>query len=50
MERHGIDEQAAFAMLRDEARRTNRKMMDLANAVVRSHRMLPGPPTSAAVG
>jgi AmiR/NasT family two-component response regulator len=44
MERHSIDEQAAFAMLRNEARRTNRKMVDLANAVVGSHRMLAGQP------
>jgi AmiR/NasT family two-component response regulator len=41
MERHGIDEQAAFEMLRTEARRTNRKLLDLAEAVVTSRSMLP---------
>jgi response regulator NasT len=41
MERHGIDEQDAFNMLRDEARRTNRKLVDLAEAVVTSRSMLP---------
>jgi response regulator NasT len=41
MERHGIDEQAAFAMLRDESRRTNRKLVELAEAVVTSRSMLP---------
>jgi response regulator NasT len=45
MERHGIDEQTAFAMLRNEARRTNRKLVDLADAVVDGHPMLPGRPT-----
>lgn len=41
MERHEIDERAAFDMLRDEARRTNRKLVDLAEAVVTSRVMLP---------
>jgi response regulator NasT len=41
MERHGIGEQAAFDMLRDHARRTNWKMVDLADAVVIGHPMLP---------
>jgi response regulator NasT len=41
MERHGIDERAAFDMLRDHARRTHRKVVDLAQAVVASHAMLP---------
>ena len=41
MERHGIDEQAAFGMLRDHARRTNRKLIDLAEAVVSGHPLLP---------
>ena len=41
MERHGIDEQAAFDMLRDQARRTHRKLVDLAEAVVASLPMLP---------
>lgn len=41
MERHDIDEQAAFSMLRDQARRSNRKLIDVADAVVASRAMLP---------
>jgi response regulator NasT len=41
MERHSIDEEHAFNMLRDEARRTQRKLVDVAEAVVGSHRLLP---------
>jgi AmiR/NasT family two-component response regulator len=41
MERHGINEQAAFGMLRDQARRTNRKVVDLADAVVAGQPLLP---------
>lgn len=42
MERHGIDEQAAFNILRDHARRHNRKMVDLAEEIVSTHALLPG--------
>jgi len=48
MERHGIDEQAAFEMLRGQARRTNRKLIDVAEAVTLGHRILPAKPTGAA--
>jgi AmiR/NasT family two-component response regulator len=41
MERHGIDEQAAFEMLREQSRVGNRKLIDLATAVVDGHRLLP---------
>lgn len=41
MERHGIGEQEAFIMLRDRARRTQRKLVDVADAVVTGHPMLP---------
>ena len=41
MERHDIDEQTAFNMLRDTARRTQRKIIDVADAVVTSRSMLP---------
>jgi AmiR/NasT family two-component response regulator len=41
MERHDIDEKAAFDMLRDTSRRTNRKLIDIADAVVTSRSMLP---------
>jgi response regulator NasT len=47
MERHSIDEQRAFAMLREHARATNRKLLDVASAVVDGHRLLPrNPPAS----
>jgi AmiR/NasT family two-component response regulator len=45
MERHGIGEEDAFTMLRDRARRTQRKLVDVADAVVTSHPMLPALPT-----
>ena len=41
MERHSIDEHAAFAMLRDHARSVNRRMVDVASAVVDGHALLP---------
>ena len=44
MERHGIDEQAAFNMLRDQARQTQRKLVDVADAVASSHTLLPSRP------
>jgi response regulator NasT len=44
MERHGIGEQAAFNMLRDEARRSNRKLIDIADAVVSVYSLLPAEP------
>jgi AmiR/NasT family two-component response regulator len=33
---------AEFAMLRDHARANNRKLIDIANAIVDGHRLLPG--------
>jgi AmiR/NasT family two-component response regulator len=41
MERHGIDDVAAFELLRDASRTDNRKLLDLATAVVDGHRLLP---------
>jgi len=41
MERHGIDEQQAFGMLRDQARQTQRRLVDIADAVVTGHPLLP---------
>jgi response regulator NasT len=46
MERHNIDEQAAFDILRDQARRTHRKLVDIADAVVASRSMLPARPNA----
>jgi AmiR/NasT family two-component response regulator len=42
MERHSVPEEEAFSMLRTNARRTNRKVVDIAEAVVLSHQLLPG--------
>jgi AmiR/NasT family two-component response regulator len=42
MERHSVDETTAFEMLRDHARATNRKLIDVAAAVVDGHALLPG--------
>jgi two-component system, response regulator PdtaR len=41
MERHAVDEKQAFTMLREEARRTNRKITDVAEAVALSVNLLP---------
>jgi AmiR/NasT family two-component response regulator len=45
MERHSIDESAAFDMLRAQSRSTNRKLVDIANAVVDGYLLLPQRPT-----
>jgi AmiR/NasT family two-component response regulator len=46
MERHSIDDASAFEMLRGQSRVGNRKLIDLAAAVVDGHRLLPKqPPT-----
>jgi AmiR/NasT family two-component response regulator len=42
MERHGVDERAAFELLRQQARKSNRRVIDLALAVVDGHALLPG--------
>jgi AmiR/NasT family two-component response regulator len=44
MERHSADEADAFEMLRDQSRRTNTKLADVAAAVVDGHRLLPKQP------
>jgi response regulator NasT len=41
MERHSIDERAAFELLRNHARANNRKLVDVASAVVDGHQLLP---------
>jgi AmiR/NasT family two-component response regulator len=41
MERHAVDEQAAFTMLRDHSRSVNRRLVDVASAVVDGHALLP---------
>jgi AmiR/NasT family two-component response regulator len=47
MERHSVDEDAAFEMLRERSRIANRKLIDLAAAVVDGHRLLPKAPTAS---
>jgi AmiR/NasT family two-component response regulator len=44
MERHTVDAATAFAMLRDHARVENRKLTDVATAVVDGHLLLPKHP------
>jgi AmiR/NasT family two-component response regulator len=44
MERHSIDDESAFEMLRERSRSDNRKLIDLAAAVVDGHRLLPKRP------
>jgi AmiR/NasT family two-component response regulator len=47
MERHSVDDAAAFEMLRDQSRRTNTKLSDLAAAVVDCQRLLPKQPDTS---
>jgi response regulator NasT len=49
MERHAIDEASAFGILRDHSRADNRKLIDLAAAIVDGHRMLPREPATPRV-
>ena len=44
MERHSVDEASAFKMLREHSRTANRKLVDVATAVVDGHRLLPKQP------
>ena len=41
MERHSVDDTAAFEMLRNHARSVNRRLVDVAEAVVDGHPLLP---------
>jgi AmiR/NasT family two-component response regulator len=41
MERHSLDEAEAFELLRDHSRTSNRKLVDVASAVVDGHPLLP---------
>ena len=41
MERHAIDDKAAFQLMRDHARAGNRRVVDVARAVVDGHALLP---------
>ena len=44
MERHATDDRAAFELLRDHARGSNRKVVDVARAVADGHALLPKRP------
>jgi AmiR/NasT family two-component response regulator len=48
MERHSIDETAAFELLREQARSTNRRLIDVSSAVVEGHLLLPKRPAAPA--
>lgn len=50
MERHQVDELQAFAMLRDHARQTGRKLVDVAQAVLDGHLLLPARPRGHQAG
>jgi AmiR/NasT family two-component response regulator len=41
MERHSINEEEAFMMLRDHSRNANRKLIDVAQAILDAHALLP---------
>ena len=47
MERHCVDEASAFELLREHSRIANRKLVDVATAVVDGHRLLPKDPRAA---
>jgi response regulator NasT len=42
MERHGVDEREAFELLRRQSRKSNKRVVDLAHAVIEGHALLPG--------
>ena len=41
MERHAVDERAAFELLRDHARSSGRRVVDVAQTVLDGHALLP---------
>jgi AmiR/NasT family two-component response regulator len=47
MERHGVGEDVAFEMLRQQSRVGNRRLIDIAGAVVDGHMLLPRDPQGA---
>jgi len=49
MERHSVDDAGAFDMLRGRSRAANRKLVDIAAAVVDGHPLLPKEPPPAPV-
>src|SRR3954471_17574864 len=43
MERHNLNDTAAFELLRTHSRSSNRKLVDIANAIIDGRGLLPGP-------
>ncbi|MDP9256337.1 MAG: ANTAR domain-containing protein [Actinomycetota bacterium] len=41
MERHAVEEDVAFLMLRDQSRKSNRKLIDVAQSVLEARALLP---------
>jgi response regulator NasT len=48
MERHGVDERTAFELMRQQARRSNQRVVELAHAVAEGHALLPNRPAETA--
>jgi AmiR/NasT family two-component response regulator len=48
MERHSVNDATAFEMLREQSRDANRKLLDVASAVVDGHRLVPKDPHARA--
>jgi response regulator NasT len=46
MERHGVDDGSAFEMLRDHARSSGQKVLDVSEALLRSHPLHRPPPVT----
>jgi response regulator NasT len=46
MERHHIDEQRAFALLREQARNSGKKLVDIAQAITDGYALLPADPSA----
>jgi len=44
MERHGVDDREAFELMRDRSRATGRRVVDVAQAVLEGHALLPKSP------
>jgi response regulator NasT len=44
MERHGVDERGAFELLREHARSSSRRVVDVAQSVIGGHALLPRRP------
>jgi response regulator NasT len=50
MERHSIDEEQAFNMIREHSRRTHRKVVEVAEAILTSHPLLASRPAEDPAG